>query len=748
MSKALVYVEIDVPVCTRSYGVAPCTASIGVTGSDRCYSTRATCQDRAHYNESEVTLRFAKPTEYLPDDIDCVPDILEVAFSPATISLGDNLGQRASLTVTFRDHPHSDTGPGGDPYVALRAYNAWVRGTYWGKFRARQPFLRGRSLRWITGYLGESLAAMATRHFVIESFDGPSPDGKYTLTAKDVLKLADDDRAQAPELSGGFLTADISDSATSASLSPSGIGNTDYPSSGYLALGGKEIVSYTRSGDALTMTRAQLGTEAAAHKAQDRVQWIERYVAEDPADIIYDLLVSYAGIDPAWINLADWQAETAAYLGRVYTANLCEPTGVNKLVSELIQQACLMVWWDDSAQKIRLQVLRPVVANAQRLTPDNWLQGTLTVREQPDKRLSQVWVYFAVINPLRSLSDADNYRSTAIVIDDDAEADYGSPVIEKIMSRWIPALGRTVADRLGAIRLGRFRDPPRRLTLETMRRAGTDLVLGSGYRIEGVSLQDASGAALNVPVQITRLNTPPDRFQAEAEEMDFDVPVEDLTHRLIVVDANINNVNLRTAHDSLYPAPVSGDTVTCRINAGVIVGASSTASPALDIGSWPAGVSVVLQVYGRIQGRGGDGGKGSATAGDWAGHAGGPALYTRKAINLIVASGQIWGGGGGGSAGYAVASLQNGGGGGAGQLPGTGGAAVGVGSSGADGTTEAGGAGATTGPTAGVAGDGGGPGLAGTAKVAAGGAAGNAIDGVSYITVVGGAGDVRGPQIN
>ncbi|WP_439363076.1 hypothetical protein ACNJYD_19805 [Bradyrhizobium sp. DASA03005] len=218
MTQSLTYVEIDLAICSLTYGIAPCTASIPTTGDAKCFNSVKTCQDRAHFSASEVTLRFAKPAEYLPREIECIPSILSVEFSPATVSLGKNLGQRASLTITFRDHPHSDTGQGYDKYRTERAYDPYSQGTYWGKFRARQPFLRGRSLRWKIGVVGQNLPDMETRHFVIDSFDGPTPDGKYTIIAKDVLKFADGDRAQAPALSNGYLSADITAAATSATL--------------------------------------------------------------------------------------------------------------------------------------------------------------------------------------------------------------------------------------------------------------------------------------------------------------------------------------------------------------------------------------------------------------------------------------------------------------------------------------------------------------------------------------------------
>jgi hypothetical protein len=742
--QSLEYVEIDIPFCSLTYGVAPCTASVPTTGSEKCFNSKKTCQDTANFATSNVTLRFAKPTDYLPDDIDALPFISEVSYTPATISLGGNLGTRATLSVTFTDHPHSDTGDGFDKYLSTRTYDPYSQGTFWGKFRARQPYLRGQAIRLITGLLGDALADMEARNFIIDSFDGPTPQGKYTIIAKDVLKLADGDRSQAPVLSSGFLVADITAVATSATLSPAGIGNSEYPASGYLAIGGNEVVSFTRAADVLTIARAQLGSVASTHKAQDRVQLVLRYAGQDVANILYDLFTTYAGVDPSYITLTDWTTETAAFLGNIYTANICEPTSVNTLVSELIEQAALAVWPDEVATKIRLQVLRGVVTDAMTFTPENTLQGSLTLKEQPTARISRVQTYFGQIDPTKPLSNLDNYRSTSLVIDDTTEADYGSAAIKTIYSRWIPQAGRTVADRLGAVILGRFKIPPRHVGFSVMRYAETDAELGQGYRVEAFCVQTATGAQDNIPIQVTRLNPGPDRFTVDAEEMLFDAPAADLTNRSIVFDANNYNINLRTSHDSIFPVPTAGITVTFTINAGVVIGSHSTALYAVEAGTWPAGVTVNLTLLGRIQGKGGQGG---ATVG--AGTAGGVALYTRAAINLDVASGAIWSGGGGGAGGSVDAlSGGGGGGGGAGQDVGAGGSSI-SGFTGSPGTSSAGGAGGAPGGFGKNGADGGGPGVAGGSTTsAAGGAAGAAIDGISHVTVTFGPGDIKGSQIN
>lgn len=740
--KSLTFVEIDIEVCSLAYGVAPCVATLSgptPTGTRKCFNTRSTCQDRAHYAASTVTLRFGEDTGYLAESgIDAIPCLRDVSLRSSIVSLGEDLGQRGSATVTFGDFPWPDTGPGFDPYLADRAYNPFGTGSFWGKWRARQPYLRFRPLRIIRGVLGQTLAEMETRHFLVESYDGPSLDGQFSITAKDALKMADEDRAQAPRPSNGYLVSNITNSATSATLAPTGVGDGEYPASGHLAIGGKEIVAFTRSGNALTLTRAQYGTTGVAHEAQDRVQTCLVYVGQTPAYIIHDLLVNYAGMPPEYIDLAEWEFECSTYLRRVYSGVVAEPTGVSKLVSSMIQQAGLAVWWDEIDRKVRLQVLRQIPATADVIDDTVMLTGSLQPREQPDKRVSQVWTYFGIANPLKKADDADNYRSAALTIDAQAQDDYGAPAIKTIYARWIAPGGRQVAQRVNDIQLGRFRDPPRKFTFKTFRGAGPDIRLGGGYQIASRVLQIDTGEPDTIPIQVTSLRATDTGHDVTAEELRFvSFDNGDLDNRVIIIDANTFNFNFRTAHDQLYPVAVSGDAVTCIVEAGVIVGTKSTSQPAFTVGTWATGVTLTLILRGRIQGAGGDGG--------WLfnllGKPGGPALYSRRAFTLQAEGGAVWGGGGGGAA-QVSGSTVYGGGGGQGYIAGNGGPGNG---NGAAGSSEAPGAGF------GGAGAGGGPGQAGRPSLSSGftpgGAAGAAIDGVSYATIIG-TPDVRGPQIN
>ena len=500
------------------------------------------------------------------------------------------------------------------------------------------------------------------------------------------------------------------------------------------------IGPYSSSSDVLVISRAQKNTPASTHKAQDRVQLCLVYSGVSPDLIIADLLTSYTAVDPSNIPAADWAAEIKAYLNRVYSATIAQPTSVNTLISELIEQAGLSMWWNDRDQEIGLLVLRGLIYSNYYFDETNMIADTLEIEDQPDKRLSQVHTYFGQINPLTSLTDTVNYRSVSLISDTAAESDYGSPAIQEIFSRWIPQFGRSVADRLGNILLSRFKDAPRKITFSLLRGSTTaEIVLANGYQVSAWPLQDETGAKQIVNIQVTRLRPNPDTLDIESEEVLFPVSApEDLSVRNIIVDANTHNINLRSAHDLIFPAPTAGIKVILTINAGAIIGSTNTILRALEIGTWPAGVEIILNVLGRIEGMGGRAG---GIDPQRAGLAGGPALYTRQAIKLAC-PGQVYGGGGGGGGAATTDGSGNdyfwGGGGGAGFDPGAGG--TGGGSAGAangsPGTPDAGGA------QNAYAGHGGGPGAAGgqgggvpSGGVAyVGGAAGAAIDGNSFVT--------------
>lgn len=463
-------VEIRQDLCALTYGVAPCQAALGVTGEAKCYNTLRTCQDRANYDlQDPLVLRFTKPQQTLPKWLNAIPSVQSVSTAPTELNIGGGsrdrgpLGNRAVAKVTFQDHAHSDNLV--DPYLAERDFDPLARSTFWAKWRARNPFYQNRVLVIYDGYLGQALEEMSSRTYLIDRVEGPDSGGRVTITAKDVLKLADDDRAQAPALSPGELAADIDAAAVGFDVVRAVA--ADYPQSGTLRIG-DEVMTYagrSETGGVVTFTGVLRGTDGAAaesHSAEDRVQLCLRYTDRPVWRVAHDLLTVYGRVPAAFVDLAAWDAEGEVWLSQFnVTSLITEPTGVTELLSELTEQGLFYVWWDERATLIQLRAVKPEVGAVPSITDrDNVVEGSLGLTEDPKQRASQVWVFWGVRDPTAGVDDEGNYQRIRIAGDLEAESEreYGEQRIRKVFARWITT--EAVAIDLGVRLLGRYRDTP------------------------------------------------------------------------------------------------------------------------------------------------------------------------------------------------------------------------------------------------------------------------------------------------
>lgn len=659
----VVFVELDIDCCTRTYGTSPCTASVGVTGAAKCYNTYATCQDTAHYNKGVKTYRFSEPSARLPVGLQTIPLLRSVSFAPQQITPGKGLGVRGSVSIQLDDAPWTDLDI--DPYVTDRATPA--AGTFWGRFRARNPYYEGRPLRILSGYITSPFTwdAFQTRAYIIDSLSAVLKGDKAQITGKDILKLADDKKALFPRPSTGTLSAGISDSATTLTAAPAGVGDDEYPASGKIAISG-EIMSFTRSGDTFTVTRAQDNTAAAAHDADDTIQLVGEFASAEIQDVIYDLLTDYAGIDTAYIDKPAWDTERDTYLTGVWNLTQPEPVGVNTLLAELTEQGNCRIWWDEIEQQIRFRAIRPLDAALPVYTDDeHFLSGTVDLRDDPKQRLSSVLIYFGRRSPAEKLDDLKNYAVRYLQADPDAAGvnQYGSNVIKRINSRWFlsTSLGR-VEDLADAL-LMTFRDPPRILSFAMDPRH--DLRVGDIFRARTRYLQAADGSNNQLAFEV--IEAQEERaghiIRYRAQSMPADIPL--VGEYSIVFSTDEFDVVLYDVFVMEYGVPTAAVTLDVEIQSGVLISATSTSIPAIRIGdAWPDGTTITLVNAGTIAGRGGDGGDGgivdtSTIISPSAGADGGPALdATDYPITVDNTDGIIAGGSGGGGGGGGARSIR------------------------------------------------------------------------------------------
>jgi hypothetical protein len=340
--------------------------------------------------------------------------------------------------------------------------------SFWGKFKARHFFFVGRTIRLKHGFINPNGfdtsfdTDFETREYIIESVDGVDSNGRVTLTAKDILTLANPEKAKAPIASEGKLDGDITNSDTSITLDDA----SGYSTSGIVRIG-DELITYTGiSTNTLTgCTRGTNNTAADEHSSGDGVQECLSYSAEDIRDIIEDLLVNYANVSSSYIDRTVWDAESALDLFNLTTI-ITEPTGVNDLLRELTRQSNSNLWWDDRQQQIRLKPITTPLASevVKVLSDENVLENSVKIVDDRKARRSRVTVYYGIRDYTKDLDETSNYLKVAINIDatSESEDEYGVVADEQIYSRWIPT--DAIANDLISRMLTRLKDTPKRVT--------------------------------------------------------------------------------------------------------------------------------------------------------------------------------------------------------------------------------------------------------------------------------------------
>lgn len=674
------YVELDLDFCTNMFGASPCTAT--GSGDAKCFNTFATCKDTANFSRATRTYRFCSTSGgKVPVGLDAIPCLVGINITPAVIDAGKGLGLRASCEITLRDFPHSDIRI--DLYVDGRTYIPINQGSFFGKFKARNPYYNGRVMRVYSGYLADDgsfdILNFEKRTYFLDGFDGIDANGIVKITAKDILKLAGDDRSVCPKPSVGKINADINNSATTATLTPTGVGALDYPASGYIRIG-SEVCSFTRSSDVLTIVRGLKGTSATEHKLGDTVQLCKEYVGQTVQDIVYDLLVNFCGVDAGYINMADWDAEQTAYLTRLYSALLTAPTGVSKLLTELCEQVGILLFWDEVNEELILKSVRPnsVSETVTDLTADyHLLADSLKLKDLNDERVNETWIYYGLIDFTKNLEEESNYKLLYVGanVSDQSTNKNRDVRIKKIFSRWITETASNAATELAQKYLERYAVAPIEANFNLDAKDGS-LALADFVRINSRQYQDFYGNNQDLLLQIVKRKEALVGTTWAFTARQFAFSSNANPDRIVDIAVDTLDLDLKAAHDALYSPASSGDVVIVTIKAGVLVSASTASIYALtNPYTWAAGVVVrlVIESGAIVAGRGGDGGRGGYAYTVWSeaneytityyddgedGEKGGSALHAQYPLS-IENNGSIFvgGGGGGGSGGLITFSL-------------------------------------------------------------------------------------------
>jgi hypothetical protein len=485
MNEPVQLVRIRQPFCTRTFGVAPCTAT-GVP----CYNTRSSCKDPLNFQRGALDLWFSRGRAGeidVPGVPVVTPSLLSVSAVPTQMNLGganpdmSGIGTRASVTITFRDHPDGDLLT--DPYRAQRLPGAADRGSFWLKWLSRNRYRQNIEVDVYDGFAGQHVDQMIRRRYFLQEIGWPDDAGLVQVVAQDVLTRLLERKAQAPVASPGELLTDIGAGDTSFTVTAATI--SDYPATGTLRID-DELMTYSgRSAVAAGVlftgvTRGTDRTAAATHSAEAAVQRCLRWTEVRAIDVLQELLVTWAGVPAEYLD--NWTPEFNRYLtAYVLTTVLTEPKAVGELVSEILQQIGAMMWWDDRVALIRFRAIRGIDADPPVLTEQSHIMPGLTVEEMPEQRVSEVWFAYRMRDFTGDEEKAQNFETTLALVNPVAATPelYGERSVLRIFSRWITS--RSLALYTATKILNRYVDIPRRVRF---RLATKDRLIWVGDTVE------------------------------------------------------------------------------------------------------------------------------------------------------------------------------------------------------------------------------------------------------------------------
>jgi hypothetical protein len=410
------------------------------------------------------------------------------------------LGRRAYADVTLADAPHSDYP--FDPYRTDRGYDALKRSTFWAKWRIRHLYGKTRALvRFYHGYADEALADMTRQTYVLDSLNWGRE--AMRIRCRDYLSLTEFRRAQVPPLTDGELTADITAGATSFVLL--GDVTANYPATGTVRINDELMTYGSRSYDSgadettfSSVTRATDGTTADEHSAEDAVQICRRYTAARVDDVLADLIVNDAKVPAQAVDLASFTTEYEDTLSQyILTTIISEPTGVDRLIGEIAEQVGIFVWWDERAQKIKMQAITPVDTLDGALTQEaNIVGDSFEIVERPKERITTISMFWNPRDWAGDLNKPSNFANQLLILNSSAQDldQYGDlPQTREIYSRWLTTEG--LMTQTGSRYSLRYADVPNyvRLKVDAKDRAywiGNFVTISHDYLVDETGARD------------------------------------------------------------------------------------------------------------------------------------------------------------------------------------------------------------------------------------------------------------------
>ncbi len=451
--------------------------------------------------------RFCSNQSNVPGGFEMFPAIQGLpSFTPTRIKPGKGLSERGAFSIQLSDFVHHDRGI--DPYASTRTYDT-SQGTFFGKLLARNPYYVGRIMRVRTGYIdpdqGFSLYDFHNRHYTIDKIKGPDSRGRVTVMGKDILNLADKDRARIPLPSDGVLYAAVSANASTLYVNTSSIFGV-YGSAGRIRIE-DELVDYvsaessTAYGIFKNCTRGVGGTTAIDHDISTLVQDCVVYSSVNVVDALYDILINYTDIPRGFIDKNQWDLVRDRWATQNLSGTIHEPEGVVDIIKEITEHFMIDLWWDDTNQLIKINVLAPATRSEtvnDIVRNRHVLLDSLVIDDNDSERISQIWIYHGKRN-LVDDDSSDNYKFIYVQTElgKEGKDQFGVKRVREIRSRWLTSQAQAIS--LGSRIIRNYENGAKTITFEVDDK-DDNIELSSIFNIE-TGEQDVTGSAKLQQVQ-------------------------------------------------------------------------------------------------------------------------------------------------------------------------------------------------------------------------------------------------------
>lgn len=454
-----------------------CTARLFNRQLNKCWQLRGDCGDLNSFNlGTPLTLRFCKEDAKPPKDGNIYFPVLNgrITTSSGTVNIAGSdpkmsgLGRQSVLDFSLEDFRYHERGI--DKYYAERLSGvAQFSGIgydpedffFLTKLKIRWPNYPDAVVRHCVAYLRNGvLEEQQTRHFYLKEWSGPNGQ-THSMKCKGVLDFANKVTALAPKPSSGRLISAATNVQTTLTLTPAGVGDLEYPSSGEVCLS-SEVMSFTRVGDVLTVVRGIAGTQPRSHSIGAAVQLVLKYDAARVDTVLNDLVDNYTDTPATYLRTAVRDAnadEIDRWASSIrLTTRVCAPTAVSTLLGELADLGFIL-WENDRDRSLNLRANRPF-DDPPRIVSDRKIKSIRT-RENEDQRLTQVRFLSKRTDPTKQLSDDNNYEIRALRIDGRATQLFEGVRTKTVYCRWFDQGDLNAVNLITLRFLNRFSRAPR-----------------------------------------------------------------------------------------------------------------------------------------------------------------------------------------------------------------------------------------------------------------------------------------------